>query len=438
MDGLKEFAGEIKSLALKPEFDAETARKVILAVNDFFFTTEPSLGTLRIMGQDRAYFSAFHKYWEKNYKEIIGAFIDDEQCRKIADALHIVYQATEGKAFHQANETQGLPLNEFCRVRILTANQDFRGSRSNKDMVKAYLSDKAKFDLDWIISNPEAFIAHIESSRLSQTDKRSEYAKNIALFLKENGAEEPVDIIKSFDNDLLRFKEALTSFTGAGYGNKKADMLIRDMVVLGAWEKAKNYDKINVASDVNTVKVALRTGILQTKIPLVSSFLDQFCYQYGYIDQMSAQAWRRIWEIWQQQYPSDKVESPSLLDFLIYDTIGRQLCRSGALKLIRCSRCGKQDYVARKIKCQHCKGETETVETFLPCDSPHEFEYVKTTSIYAQNLFKPNLTSCPFKPVCDEYGKKYLDAPKSISIIGQTGWTSSYSSKGKGGGGMMG
>ena len=53
-------------------------------------------------------------------------------------------------------------------------------------------------------------------------------------------------------------------------------MFLRDMIVLGVWEKPKNFDKIDVASDINTVKVALRAGILKTAIPLVSSLLDIF------------------------------------------------------------------------------------------------------------------------------------------------------------------
>lgn len=84
----------------------------------------------------------------------------------------------------------------------------------------------------------------------------------------------------------------------AGYGNKKADMFVRDMVVLGIWQNVTGFERINVASDVNTIKVALRTGIIRTAIPLVSSFLDIFCYQYEYIDEMNAAAWRRVWEIW--------------------------------------------------------------------------------------------------------------------------------------------
>ena len=74
-------------------------------------------------------------------------------------------------------------------------------------------------------------------------------------------------------------QKALINLPHSGYGNKKADMFIRDMIVLGIWKNVKNFESINVASDVNTIKVALRTGILKTEIPLVSSFLDIFCYQ---------------------------------------------------------------------------------------------------------------------------------------------------------------
>lgn len=51
-------------------------------------------------------------------------------------------------------------------------------------------------------------------------------------------------------------------------------MFLRDMVVLGIWQNVDGFDKIDVASDINTIKVALRTGIIKTEIPLVSSFLD--------------------------------------------------------------------------------------------------------------------------------------------------------------------
>ena len=77
-------------------------------------------------------------------------------------------------------------------------------------------------------------------------------------------------------------------------------MFIRDMVELGVWPDLSGFDRVDVASDINTMKLALRTGILKTDIPLISSFLDIFCYQYGYIDEMSAQAWRVVWEEWKR------------------------------------------------------------------------------------------------------------------------------------------
>lgn len=105
-------------------------------------------------------------------------------------------------------------------------------------------------------------------------------------------------------------------------------MFLRDMVVLGVWKNVDNFDKIDVASDVNTIKVALRTGIISTAIPLVSSFLDIFCHQYSYIDKMNALAWRRVWEIWQSKYPLETISSPCLMDYFVYGVIGKQFCKS--------------------------------------------------------------------------------------------------------------
>ena len=52
-------------------------------------------------------------------------------------------------------------------------------------------------------------------------------------------------------------------------------------------------------------------------------------------------------------------------------------------------------------------------------------------------MAQPNYSQCPFKEICEQYGNKKLMPPKSISIKGQTGWTSAYSSKETGGGGLM-
>ena len=120
----------------------------------------------------------------------------------------------------------------------------------------------------------------------------------------------------------------MISCEGAGYGNKKTDMVIRDMVVHGIWQGVSGFESIDVASDINTIGVALRTGILKTAIPLLSSFLDEFCYQYSFVDRMNAAAWRRVWEIWRGRYPSDDVASPCLLDYFISEVVGRQIGRA--------------------------------------------------------------------------------------------------------------
>lgn len=43
----------------------------------------------------------------------------------------------------------------------------------------------------------------------------------------------------------------------------------------------------------------------------------------------------------------------------------------------------------------------------------------------------------PIKRICEQYGDKNLMPPKSISIMGQTGWNSAYTTENSGGGGLM-
>ena len=66
--------------------------------------------------------------------------------------------------------------------------------------------------------------------------------------------------------------------------------------MLGVWKDIFGFEKIDVASNVNTIKIALRTGILTTAIPLESDFFDIFCNQYEYFDNLNTKAWRKVWE----------------------------------------------------------------------------------------------------------------------------------------------
>ncbi len=253
----------------------------------------------------------------------------------------------------------------------------------------------------------------------------------------------PYDLIAFYNGDVGDLRSDLIESTGAGYGNKKTDMFIRDMVVLGVWENVKGFDKIDVASDVNTMKVALRTGILKTEIPLISSFLDIFCYQYGYMDKMNAAAWRRVWEYWNKQYPDETIESPCLMDYFIYQVVGKQFCQP----LLYTYECENGHlfkwHSSSKHYCPLCaesgdkRINSKIVSRKLPCEDIEGNIAIHNTLFYRSAMANPNYEECPFKNICDDYSHKYLQTPKSISILGKTGWETAYSKTGEGGGGLM-
>ena len=423
------------------ELTIEQARSFVKEMNEFFYTNYEGIG-FTSYDQNLEYFSDFHKYWESHHREILDIQIIRTQCEKVADALHDVYIRTNGNAFATVYDTFGLSKEEICKIRILTANQDFRGSRDFKDLVNIYRSDNSIFDIQYIYSNPEDFIKSIGITGLSQNDKRIQYAKNIAKFFIDNHCE-PYDIISQYCRDVVALKNAITSLF-AGYGNKKADMLIRDMVILGVWTNVVNFDAINVASDVNTIRVALRTGILKTAIPLVSSFVDIFCYQYGYTDEMSARAWRVVWEIWKQKYPNESIESPCMLDYFIYNVVGRQFCKE-ILYIFHGDDCEHTFawHSSRNKTCQVCYQQgtvgvkAHVVARKMPCLDDNGDIAIRNTQYVQSGMATPNFTACPFKDICVNNQTVFLTPPKSISIEGQTGWRSAYARKGNGGGGLM-
>ena len=251
-----------------------------------------------------------------------------------------------------------------------------------------------------------------------------------------------VDIITKFNNDVYDLRNSLIQCNSAGYGNKKADMFIRDMVVLGIWKNVSGFDKIDVASDINTIKVALRTGIIRTAIPLVTSFLDIFCHQYAYMDEMNAHAWRKVWEIWKNKYPMDVIESPCLIDYFVYGVVGKQFCKE-ILVSFECEQHGHKFYwhSANNKTCQICFNEgqgripAKAVKKMMPCLLNEGCIAIKRTKYVMSLPEAEKIEQCPFKNICGE--TKKLMPPKSISILGQTGWTSAYTEKDAGGGGLM-
>ena len=167
MDALSAFYRKLSQISLeKEDLTIEQAREVVKLINEFLYCSNPAeTDTINIFGNAWKYISDFHKYWEKQHKNILDCQINEVKCEQVADALHQVYITTKGKAFSDIYDTCGLTPEQVCQVRMLTANQDFRGSRNFNELAEIYMGDHSIFDAESISKEPESFVC---SSDLSQ------------------------------------------------------------------------------------------------------------------------------------------------------------------------------------------------------------------------------------------------------------------------------
>jgi len=415
------------------------AQRVLQSLNEYFFQTHDGIGATESRGKEYQYFSEFHKFWEAHHAEVINARIDRAQARVAAHALHSALLKYGSEIFHVTLNTHGLSKQAIAQVRFFTANQDFR--QPPEDQFGKYLEDFTQFDARNIVDDPADFLRFMKLTQLSQGDKRLDYARNAAQFLIEREIN-AYDIAAYYNYDAETIRDAFLNNEGMGYGRKKTDMFIRDMVVLDVWSHLSNMHVVDVASDRNTMKLALRTRILQTDIPLLSSFLDIFGHQYEYIDAMSASAWRTVWAEWKVIEPQTAPEAPCMMDFLLY-RIGREYCDDKLVEFI-CENGHRFFHFGKRLKrCQECRSMLTPVRRLLPCQVisqqlPRDEEGV--LRLDRSNLLRTFDGVCIFESVCrpKEDDFKKLSPPKAISITGQTSWTNSYAYKDEGGGGMMG
>jgi hypothetical protein len=209
------------------------------------------------------------------------------------------------------------------------------------------------------------------------------------------------NINKAHNYDVMEIKKALAEPVKYGFSQKKTDMFLRDMADLKVWKYKKNIDQINVMSDKNTMRIALRTGILQFRIPLLASYLDIYCYQYGLADRWNVIAWREVWKIWDSIPKNHRPLTPASMDYFIY--------RMGKLA------CSKS---STRRKCPPSKPATQ--------------KWLKS-KIYQDQLLFNGSGYCVFEGVCS-IERKILNHPMSISIKGETGWESGVTNEGGGGG----
>ncbi len=345
------------------------------------------------------YISEFHKYWEENHETVLSPKVNPNgECLAVARVLENIYKSNIIKV---QLDTLDLTKEEIANVRFFTAIQDFNidvHARSNpfefyKRHPDCFKPKKVK-DNDLLIDELLNFLG-----AQSQRDKRKPWMLNSARLLVEKYGSSAYKINEIHNGDVVEIVKALTAEERYGFSNKKAHMFLRDMADLGVWKYKRNIEKLDVMSDKNTMRVALRTGILQFRIPLLASFLDVFCYQYSMVDRLNREAWRRVWEEWGKISNNHRPLTPASMDYLIF-RLGKIACRPN------------------KRFCPPEKGINEKkLESLIPQD---------------RLIFRVD-RYCIFSDVC-QLERKILNAPHSISIEGRTGWKSGKTNEGGGGG----
>lgn len=365
----------INSSKLEELPDDELAATFLDRLNKFMYQRDSKLGN--------DYISRFHKFWEQNHLEILRVIIDEKQCLKVAESLEPIYAEPEKFLQYQIKppiSRTDISDKAVANVRFFTAIQDFKINihKGGRNPFDQYNKTPQWFTASEIVKNPELvtnFLSYLEATG-SQGDKRNKWMLAAAEFLIDEHQGDAYNIFANYEADAGIIRDELASRGYLGYSYKKADMYLRDMAEWGIWQYKKNAQLVDVASDANTMRIALRTAVIRTRFPILSSYLDVYCYQYSLVDEEAAKAWRRTWELWSTLPNNHRPPTPASMDYLLYQSIGKVICRP-----------------------------------------------------------KPKCYMCLFDSLCPK-DTRNLNPPKSISQKGMTGWDSGATNEG-GGGGIM-
>jgi hypothetical protein len=367
--------------------------KALSVLNEFLYVTTPEL--------QNGDMSEFHRFWRSYHSSILGIRIDEAKCRSVAQRLEELFAAYGQTLRPQLPEDISLSPELIANCRFFTAVQDFsiRLRPIEPYLIAARLP--RLFDASEVLGSDSTIDSLLrELGAESQYDKRRKFARLCAQLLIERYDGQAVNIARVHDNDAISIRNALTQnpderfSSQLGFSDKKANMLIRDMHELGVWSNLRNLEELDVSSDANTMRIALRLGIVRTRIPLLTSYLDVYCYQYAAIDGAARSAWREVWRQWGSIPSNHRVAAPAFFDFLVYRT-GQICCRPGSRA------------------CEQPVGGSRLVAL--------------------RELILGSNGYCPFRGL-EEEGTKMLNSPRSISIYGRTGWSRGATNLGGGGG----
>lgn len=189
------------------------ARHFLSAANRYFYQTYAAIGATQFEGAEFQYFSDFHRFWEQNHASILNARIDTPQARIAAAALRDAVQAHGAEILRVNRNLHGLNAQQLAQVRFFTANQDFR--QPPDDQFTIYLEHPEVFDAAAVEEDPDNFRTSMALNRLSQSDKRRDFARNAARFLNQNEIT-AFEIAEHFENIAPRIREAIIGFGNTG------------------------------------------------------------------------------------------------------------------------------------------------------------------------------------------------------------------------------
>lgn len=387
MDAFNSFVDEVATVHQDSNLsEVEKSRRVLWLMARFLYFQTSDVPT--------GYVSEFHVWWEQNAKEIIGITIDEASCMDVAEVLERHFSQTTTGAYPPPD---GLPREIIANCRFFSAAQDF-GGRFRRNPFDFALERPEFFEPPHILKNPsevDEFLRFIGAE--AQYDKRRDYARNGAKWLIDNYNGQAINLYEQNAHSVKNLSKVMNVKTlGMGFSAKKTHMFVRDMFDWGVWSPGDDVQALDVASDANTMRLSLRTGILRLQIPtLIPSYLDIHSPQYTLMDQMNVAAWRRVWELWGEIPDNHRVLAPAFFDFFIY-MLGRTTCRKTTPKCLAakvCSKLGKDD--CPSFGSDICQG------------------------------------FCPFNGICED-DNKILQPPKSISILGRTGWDAGSTNEGGG------
>ena len=383
--------------------------------------------------------SPFHKVWAEFAPRILRLEIDEDQCLKVAQDFERLHAANGGRFRAPQERTVGLSKEQIANVRFITAAQDWK-LKQKANPYEIAVEHPDWFQANRIAADPEASIAKVLAAvgvKPDQATKRVDYARNGAEFLVKHYGGSAYNLGPKHDFDAARIREALVEpedpdfLEHIGFSYKKADMFIRDMYDFEVWPLHR-IEALDVPPDINTMRAALRTGVLRGSHPLLTSYLDIYSYQYSLVTDLTSCAWRRVWERWSELPGNHRVEGPAFCDFLLYEILARECVGLAPTKEIRCRNCGSSTLVKSRVRtCPEC-GSTDTWAT-RGRGSPGEFQNLLRRGC---DFCAPREASpCVFEGIIT-FDKWPLSPPKSISRIGGTGWDDGFASDDEGGGGI--